>query len=181
MPELAEARVSQHTIIGVVGDVIVLHQKYDPDQLWFEFMRGTIMRESPNDYYREKKGPHEPHTVRRLAARPAYVPPACKHLYSYIGFPEQMLLPFREGRLTSDAEWNRVKAFWDRDDCGKHYRLIGPTWAVKSGVFHEWLDENVAGRYYRENISIVFERYADFLFAKLRWYNAVQPVEDDAA
>ena len=168
----------QHTEFGVIGDAMILHERYDPEQLWFPFMKGVILQHAPDLYDWELRQKSYVKTgwrdsVRARRNRPPHLFAQHKQLYDYRDV-DQRLLPFAEGKeILKAGELGEAKKAWERHENGKDLVLMITALKSTPTVVKSWANASLAGRFYADPSGhMFFELYADWLFAKLRWHRA---------
>lgn len=190
----SDARISDYTRIGYIGEPIILHGKhYDPDQTWLPFMQGVILRYAPSDYYVPGKPPSSGRRwLQTLVERPVTIPQGCEKMYEY-SCAEQMLLPFREYQRTTSNEFDFAKRSWDRKGPDEfstkykrrvtYYNLFSISMSDVKNLTHDeldaWCRAHLRGRFMLDSGQLFFEYEVDWLFTKLR-FRGEDKIEDAA-
>lgn len=156
-------KTHQALVIGYNG--VVLNGSYDPDQYWFDFMKGAVIR-AP--------------IVSTTSAAPisrakprdtkwARVPDECKQLYVYEKGIEQHVLPFPDHRKVSNTQYGRLHRSnfltWERSTSGTLcWILFHPQ---RRAEVEKWSEQNCTRRFHIKADSAVYESKRDACLAKL--------------
>jgi hypothetical protein len=152
-----------------VGSILMLHNLYDPDQLWFDFMYGTHFKSFDVEIPR-------PHTVPKISNKK-------NNDTSYLGFtriyeyPNQAVLPFHEFKSISNKQFDKLKnakyPTFDRTKDGS-LLIIEIKTEETNGIIKQWCIDNFKRRFHLGGSGnmkrLILEDETDALLAKMRFF-----------
>jgi hypothetical protein len=151
--------VSDKHKIHVIGNgYFLLTGRYDPDQLWFDFMDKAIFRVHEQSVS----------TPKIKLVRDSFHSYEPEHRFQYV-------LSFREGQLVTKGQMNKLERMglstWDRTPSGKFYSLQVRQDIDRKDII-EWCLHNLKKRFHvggagGHRFRLVFESSVDAITAKL--------------
>jgi hypothetical protein len=185
--------------IGTVGNPLILHGKYDAEQVWLPFVQAILANPPPTKEQRLRLAlderrkqfeygwrlDREGQNLKKRAAEPYRVMEEHARMYPYEfglhGLEEaekrQFHLPFIEFQeITERREFQAFRDNWDHDDAGE---LLTLDISGVATLIREWLAQNTSGRYFHVNGTYTFERYEAWLHAKLKFQSGAPYQGDD--
>lgn len=147
-------------MLSVVGDVLVLHNQYVPEQLWLPFVNAVF----PSD---------EPHREVTTAERQSCLDDGHKHIYLPELGVDQLVLPFRETQFpTRKMQALLLKADYpafERSDDGSLYITVRSPIITKVDA-KIWVSAHCTGRVvFGHGIGTkylaIFEKRDDYILA----------------
>jgi hypothetical protein len=154
--------------VHVVGEnFMTLQGRYDPNQMWFSFMdRAVFLYSEPGLPQPYKKFALPKNKFVQLEG--TYL-----SLYPPEADPNQLVLPFREGKRLSNKQANKEKASgfrtWDRKSDGELYTVSIRSGEIREEI-EEWLKDNCQRRFIlKSNHTIVFESAVDAINGKMKF------------
>jgi hypothetical protein len=152
---------------------MILHHDYHPDQLWFEFMAGSVMRMPNPDRSPLSPPEHRPRTfnIKGFARTGEHG----RTMYHYEKGREQLQLPYQEFRAVSKNEHTRLHqsgyAGWDKP---KGQPIIIPINPATHRDARKWCVENVQGRFHLKSEKIVLQLEEDAVMTKIFWQQKIK-------
>lgn len=179
--------------IGVIGELMILTGRYDPDQGWLDFMRGALITTPPpskieietierwrrvSGLQYERDRPRFQKEIDQRLAKPMRPGGRSEKLYEY-DTRTQYVLPFWEGRACRDNwEYRDASVLWEKvtpvritvDDEGEEWEEDAePLSLPATTLVRRWCEETCEGRYYEDdrNKKMFFERYHDLFHCRI--------------
>lgn len=176
--------IGAYTIVGYVGEPMVLEGKYHPDQHWFSFMQGTILRNPPGQFYdadRPNKTRIGRERIKMWEEQPAKIPHRWEKMYH---FEEgQRVLPFDEYKyIEYNSDLVKVIEFWDKIP-GKYSKrdqladIHKYQFDVARDRFHTWARQTLRGQYHLVGSTAMFQYASDAVAAKFRFHGRNETME----
>lgn len=186
--------------IGTVGNPMILHGKYEAEQIWLPFVQAILANPPPTKEQRLRAALEERRKqyewgwrldreglgLKKRAAEPYRVSEEEARMYPYeygrygleVSEKKQYHLPFIEFQEVKERrEFQAFRDNWDHTPDGEPLTLditgVGT-------MIRDWLAQNTSGRYHQQNGTYTFERYAAWMHAKLKFQGALPYVGDDA-
>lgn len=158
-------------LVGALGPV--LYGDYDENQLWFEFMRGTLFFgtvPAPTPPVSEKaRKKAEKRAQSAENAVHATCPSECRQMFVHEKGVPQFTLPFHEHRKVANREYKHLEAAgfpgWERND--RDAVLLVRINDGRAEEVREWCEQNCRARYAVKPSYAVFQSIYDFALAKL--------------
>jgi hypothetical protein len=161
----------KNAVLQMVGAMpVVLHNSYDPDQLWLPFVQAMVVYIKPDKAKPSKK--HSEVKLRKQAARDfATISDEARVLH----YPErdvpQLPLPYPGWRRITKAPWRREAnaghPAWDRTNEGKLLSFaIRP---LQYPEIDEYCEMNFRGRYAIRKDRLYVERQEDHVLARIAY------------
>jgi hypothetical protein len=149
-------------VIGV--ETVVLMQRYDPNQHWFDFMRGAIFEPFPEP----GTMPEQP-TRNVRATKFARLPQQAARLYVFLKGVEQLCLPFPDrlklGTSQIQALAHAGYPTWDKTPDG-----VVPTVTynlTRKDEVLEWCQRNCTGFYTVARERARFQHAREYILARM--------------
>lgn len=146
----------------VIGDVpVLLHNDYDPQQLWLPFMRGAMFAPRKIEPIVEQKLHKPRHKI--------YVSAEYQRIYPLDAHRDQMVLPFHEKRRVSANERKRLEqAGYPGFERTKDGELITvPINFRQKEKLEAFCVETARGRFAMSRYQFVFEYSEDAMLANM--------------
>lgn len=161
--------------LHVVGDVMVLKQVYDRDQLWLPLGDTILFKAEPSPTPPIPYARHnfKDRTYVAISDQARMMYPRDNSIYA-----KQYVLPFAEHKRVNNGALKALKKhhfpLWDKRPNANSKQVMDDLFSLNLDRTHErfdieaWCNENLRGRYYlRSDRVIYFELEFDALMAKM--------------
>jgi hypothetical protein len=162
-----------NTGLAMIGEVLLLGDTYDRDQLWFPWI-SAILKFDPVVVKRRFKSKSSPSAMKREIAKPYYKSSQTRlwHHY-YMRDEHQHTIPFDEHKRLSNDEYTSLRAAkypcWEIDPASKVENPFRFILSRNVEGSDEWLLDQTRGRYHRSDYTVDFQFKSDYAMAKLRF------------